>query len=70
MSKLVLPKPAPANDRPVGGPWPLPEAARFLSVSARHLVRLADAGKLNSIRIGARRFIPDAEVQRLAREGA
>lgn len=55
--------------RPPGSPWPIPHAAAFLSVSARHLARLLDAGKVKSVRLGRRRLIPDAEVQRLAREG-
>jgi excisionase family DNA binding protein len=55
--------------RPPGSPWPLDDAAAFLSVSARHLLRLADLGKVRTIRIGRRRLVPDAEVHRLAREG-
>lgn len=55
--------------RPAGAPWPIPEAAAFLAVSERHLYRLLDAGKLKSVRLGRRRLIPDAEVQRLARSG-
>jgi excisionase family DNA binding protein len=59
----------PAADRPDGAPWELPAAAAFLSVSARHLQRQIAAGRLRSVTIGRRRLVPDAEVQRLAREG-
>jgi excisionase family DNA binding protein len=62
----IHPPPLP---RPPGAPWPIPDAARFLSVSVRHLHRLLDAGKVKSVRLGRRRLIPDSEVQRLARSG-
>jgi excisionase family DNA binding protein len=55
--------------RTPGSPWSIPEAAAFLTVSERHLYRLLDAGKVRSVRLGRRRLIPDAEVQRLARAG-
>lgn len=55
--------------RPTGSPWPIPEAAAFLTISERHLYRLLDAGKVQSVRLGRRRVIPDDEVRRLAREG-
>jgi excisionase family DNA binding protein len=55
--------------RTPGSPWPIPEAATFLTISERHLYRLLDAGKVRSVRLGRRRLIPDAEVQRLARAG-
>jgi excisionase family DNA binding protein len=61
---------ARSTDRPEGGPWPIADAANFLCVSLRHLVRLADAQKVKTIRFGRRRMIPDAEVRRLATEGA
>lgn len=62
----TTPVPAP---RPAGAPWPIPEAAAFLAVSERHLYRLIDARKLTAVRLGRRRLVPDAEVQRLARAG-
>ena len=62
-------EPAKAAYRPAGSPWPIPAATTFLSVSTRHLHRLLDAGMVRSVRLGRRRLIPDAEVQRLAREG-
>lgn len=66
----MTPSPSPsAQAHPPGAPWPVPDAAAFLSVSARHLLRLIDGRKVKSILIGRRRLIPDAEVQRLAREG-
>jgi excisionase family DNA binding protein len=52
-----------------GAPWSIPDAARFLAVSERHLHRLLDAGKVRSVRLGRRRLIPDPEVRRLADEG-
>lgn len=55
--------------RTPGGPWSIPDAARFLTVSERHLYRLLDANKVRSVRLGRRRLIPDAEVQRLAGHG-
>ncbi|VTR95489.1 dna binding excisionase family domain protein : Uncultured bacterium genome assembly Metasoil_fosmids_resub OS=uncultured bacterium PE=4 SV=1 [Gemmata massiliana] len=50
-------------------PWPLDAAAAYLQISARHLHRLLGANKVRSVRLGRRRLIPDAEVQRLARDG-
>ena len=54
------------DGRTHGGPWSIPDAAEFLGVSERHLYRQLDANKVRSVRIGRRRLIPDAEVQRLA----
>lgn len=55
--------------RPAGAPWPIPDAATFLSVSARHLWRLIDAGEVRSIRFGRRVLIPADEMNRLANQG-
>jgi len=55
--------------RPAGAPWPIPDAASYLAVSMRHLIRLIDAGKVRSIRLGRRVLIPADEIARLAREG-
>lgn len=55
--------------RAPGSPWSINDAAQFLHVSTRHLHRLLDANKVRSLRLGRRRLLPDAEVQRLAREG-
>ena len=63
------PTDTPATPRPPGAPWSVPEAAKFLTISERHLYRLIDAGKVRAVRIGRRRLVPDPEVQRLAREG-
>lgn len=60
---------SPPPHRPPGAPWPIPEAARFLAISLRHMHRLLDANKVKSVRLGRRRLIPDAEVHRLARQG-
>lgn len=68
-----MPGPNPTDTsttpRPPGAPWPISEPANFLAVSARHLFRLIDTGKVRSLRIGRRRLVPDSEVQRLARDG-
>jgi excisionase family DNA binding protein len=56
-------------NRPQGAPWSITEAATFLGISPRHLHRLLDAGKLKSVRLGRRRLIPAAEVERLAQKG-
>ncbi|MBX9625634.1 MAG: excisionase family DNA-binding protein [Gemmataceae bacterium] len=58
-----------APPRAAGSPWPIPEAAAFLTVSPRHLSRLIDAGKVRSVRLGRRRLVPDDEVRRIAGEG-
>lgn len=62
------PVPNPPARAP-GSPWSINDAAQFLTVSTRHIHRLLDAKKVRSLRLGRRRLIPDAEVQRLAREG-
>jgi len=68
MSALAT-TPTPAASRPPGAPWPIPDAASYLTVSPRHLFRLIDAGRVKSILLGRRRLIADAEVRRLAAEG-
>ena len=65
MTATTQPQPA----RAPGSPWSIQDAAEFLHVSTRHIHRLLDANKVRSLRLGRRRLIPDAEVQRLAREG-
>jgi len=60
----------PVLSHPAGSPWPLIDAARYLKVSHRHLVRLIDADKVKTIRFGRRRLIPAAELERLALEGS
>jgi excisionase family DNA binding protein len=57
----------PANARLV---WRIKDACMALSVSRSHVYDLAAAGKLKLVKIGGRTLIPDAEVQRLANEGA
>jgi excisionase family DNA binding protein len=61
--------PSPAAVRPAGAPWPVRDAAGYLSVSERHLWRLIDAGRVRAIRLGRRVLLPASEVERLAREG-
>jgi excisionase family DNA binding protein len=58
-----------APTRLAGSPWPLIEAARFLGISHRHLVRLIDGGKIQPIRLGRRVLLSDAEVRRIATQG-
>ncbi len=54
---------------PVGGPWSIPDAAAYLSVSNRHLWRLIDGGAIRAIRFGRRVLIPADELTRLAEKG-
>ena len=56
-------------DRPDGAPWPFREAAAYLCISVRHLIRLADQNKVRTIRLGRRRLVAHEEVRRLATEG-
>ncbi|WP_020476358.1 helix-turn-helix domain-containing protein [Zavarzinella formosa] len=56
--------------RPDGSPWPAKEAAGYLRISYRHLLRLIDAGKVKSIRYGRKLLVPSHELERLAKEGA
>jgi excisionase family DNA binding protein len=60
---------APVPARPPGSPWPIPEAARFLAVSPRHLWRLIHNGEVRSIRFGRRVLVPAEELERLAKQG-
>jgi excisionase family DNA binding protein len=46
---------------------PKREAARALAISVRTLETLIALGELKSIRVGRRRLIPTAELQRFAR---
>ena len=59
------PKPA----RLPGQPWNILDASKFLGVSDRHLIKQIDLGKVQTIRIGKRRLIPDAELHRVATQG-
>ncbi len=49
--------------------YSLKAAARALSISERSLQRLIAEGRMKSIRLGARRLVPAAEVRRAAAEG-
>ena len=55
--------------RETGSPWPLSEAASYLRISTRHLLRLIGDGRIKSIRIGRRAFVSDPEVTRISVEG-
>lgn len=52
-----------------GAPWSVRDAANFLGVSARHLARLIDEGKIASIMLGRRRLIADGELLRVSQNG-
>lgn len=56
--------------RQAGAPWAFADAAKHLNISLRHLIRLADAGRVRSIKFSRRRLIPAAELERLASEGS
>jgi excisionase family DNA binding protein len=43
---------------------PLTDAADALSLSRRHVHRLIAEGRLGSVRIGRRRLVPSAELER------
>lgn len=61
--------PPELNKPRADSPRSFPDAAEFLRVSVRHLQRLADAGRVRTIRLGRRRLLPADEVERLARDG-
>jgi excisionase family DNA binding protein len=63
------PTASPATGSVDDSPWPIPDAAKFLRVSPRHLTRLITADRVKSITIGRRRLIPAAEVRRIADQG-
>ena len=46
------------------------DACDALQISRSHLYALAAAGKIKLIRIGGRTLVPEAEIDRLAEEGA
>ena len=45
----------------------IPDTARALGLSASGVYRRIEAGELGSVRLGGRRLVPVAEVERLAR---
>jgi hypothetical protein len=67
---LPASNPAKAQARPDGAPWSMRDAASYWGVSERHVAGLAAAGKVRTIKIGSRRMVPDAEVRRVAEQGA
>ncbi len=46
------------------------DACDALQISRSHLYSLAAAGKIKLIHIGGRTLVPEAEIDRLAEEGA
>lgn len=56
-------------ERPVGSPWSLNDAAKFLGVSSKTLERRIKADEIKVIKFGRLVRIPDDEVRRLAANG-
>ncbi|WP_424362966.1 helix-turn-helix transcriptional regulator [Methylocystis parvus] len=50
--------------------WRVNDACGALGISRSHFYDLAAAGKIRLVKIGGRTVVHDAEVQRLASEGA
>jgi len=48
----------------------LAEASRILGVSVFTLRRLADAGAIKTVNVGARRLVPASELERVSQHGA
>lgn len=48
----------------------LAEASRVLGVSIFTLRRLADAGAIKTVNVGARRLVPAGELERISQQGA
>jgi excisionase family DNA binding protein len=48
----------------------VPDACRKLGIGQSHLYELMASGKIKSVKIGSRRLISDAELQRISIEGA
>ena len=63
-----IPQTKPSVHQP-GAPWSIQEAAGYLQISQRHLIRLINDAKVTSFLLGRRRFISDSEIRRLANGG-
>ena len=50
--------------------YSIKETCRLLSISRRHFYDLLSEEKIKTVKLGARRVVPRAEVERLANEGA
>ena len=57
------------SGRATGSPWTFASARAFLCLSDRTFRQLVADGKILTIVIGKRRFVPDAEVSRVSRFG-
>ncbi len=68
-SVLTEPADRTRDDRPAGKPWSYREAAAALGVCEVTVARAARAGRVKSLRVGRRVFLPDAELRRLQVEG-
>jgi excisionase family DNA binding protein len=58
-----------SETRPTGKPWSYREAAQALGVCEVTVARAARGGRIKSLRVGSRVFVPDAELRRLQVEG-
>jgi hypothetical protein len=58
------------SEHVAGAPWSVVGAAGYLGISRRHLIALMDGGFVQFIQLGARRMVPDAELRRVAEQGA
>jgi excisionase family DNA binding protein len=60
------------NAHQKGGPVlnSVPTTADRLDLCVAMVHKLIKSGKIRSVKIGARRLIPEEEIQRIAREGA
>ena len=56
--------------RPAGAPWHLAEARDYLGIPERTFRKLTSAGTVRTIKIGTKKMVPDAEVRRVAADGA
>ncbi|WP_020470482.1 excisionase family DNA-binding protein [Zavarzinella formosa] len=59
----------PTSQHQPGSPWSVRDAAKYLGISERHLIRLIDDSKVSSFMLGRRRLIADAELHRVAEGG-
>ena len=57
-----------STERPLA--YSINESCRLLSISRRHFYDLLSEGKIQTVKIGARRVVSREEIERIAREGA
>jgi excisionase family DNA binding protein len=66
---MSLTQQAPEANHLPGQPWTVKEVANYLKISQSTVFSMLNDGRIRSITISRRRFIPDSEVKRLAEEG-